>query len=354
MSLVFSKEMAGNAQNQRALQSQYDHVQSRRSAFNAMQANFANMVGNADVANAAARIPQDVYREMEQQTKGIMRADNQVLISDLMPLSKSLNIGKVLNEYRRSSDAGLVNTSLSGQIPANLDKVQYDYDGAIVVIHSTAYGREWRELEGQRSEGFDGLLDDNEAHVRAVRDTVVDHVYDGKDTTFKGVSAYGIKNSSNTELVDLGAGGLNVDFTAAGTSATDMRAGLLQILYTLRTDNNITQSITVYISREIEENWQRIYDSAGGMADKTILQTLSELAGVAAIKTDAHLSDNEMVMGVLDRQYIQLLSGMAMSTVPMIRQNPFDNYNFLVWTAVGLQIKTDFGGRTGWLYAREA
>lgn len=354
MSLVFSKEFAGNAQNQRNLSSQYEHVQSRRSAFNKMQANYEQMVGNVDRANAAARIPQDVYREMEQQTKTIMRADNQVLASDLNPLAKSLPIGKILNEYRRSSDAGLVNTSISGQIPANLDKVQYDYDGAIVVIHSTAYGREWRELEGQRSEGFDGLLDDNEAHTRAVRDTLVDHIYDGKDTTFKGVSAYGIKNSANTELVDLGAGGLSIDFTLNTTTPSDIRSAFLQILYTLRTDNNITQSINVYISREMEENFQRIYDSSGGMADKTIMQALSEIAGVAAIKTDAKLSGNEMVMGVLDRQYIQLLSGMAMSTVPMIRQNPFDNYNFLVWTAAGLQIKTDAQGRTGWLYAREA
>lgn len=354
MSLVFSKELAGNAQNGRNLQSQYEHVQSRRQVFNRMQNGFQGMVGNVDRANAAARIPQDVYREMEQQTKGIMRADNQVLINDLMPLAKSLPVGKILHEYRRSSDAGLVNTSISGQVPANLDKVQYDYDGAIVVIHSTAYGREWREMEGQRSEGFDGLLDDNEAHTRAVKDTLVDHIYDGKDTTFKGVSAYGIKNSSNTQLVDLGAGGLNVDFTSTAATSTDQRAALLQILYTLRTDNNITEDIVLYISREIEENWQRIYDSSGGMADKTILQTFKELAGISDIKTDAKLSGNELVMGVLNNRYIKLLSGMAMSTVPMVRQNPFDNYNFLVWTAAGLQILTDAQGRTGWLYARVA
>ena len=28
------------------------------------------------------------------------------------------------------------------------------------------------------------------------------------------------------------------------------------------------------------------------------------------------------------------------------RQNPFDNYNTLVWSAVGLQIKRDFNGRS--------
>lgn len=352
MALYFSQnDLKGNKQALRNMQSQYDHVFSRRKVFNEMQKSFESLVGNQDVANAAARIPQDVYREMESTTKTIMRADNQVLLNDLMSTTKVLPIGKILNEYRQASDSGLVNVSLSGQVPGNIDKAQYDYDGAIIVIHSAAYGREWREMEGQRSEGFDGLIDDNENTVRAVKDSLVDHVYDGKDVTFKGVSAYGIKNAANTALADLGTSGINIDFTSAAATSSAQRAALLAVLYQLRTDNNVTEDVTLYISREIEENWQRIYDSSGGMANKTILAEFADIAGIGAIKTDAKLSGNELIMGVVSDRYIRLLSGMAMSTYPMMRNQPFDNYNFMVWTAAGLQVKADAQGHTGWLYA---
>lgn len=332
---------------------QYAHVQGRRQAANQMSKMYSGMV-NADLrANAAAIIPQDVYREFENQTTRLLREDNLTLLNDLMPLAKSLPVGKVEHIYRRASDAGVVTSSLSGQTPAELDKTAYDYDSSIKVIHQAAYGREWMEMEGQRTEGFDGLIDDNENVTRAVIDKMVDHMYNGVDVSFKGTSAYGIKTSSKTEAVDLGPSGLNVDFTSASATGAAIRTGWLGMIYAIRRDNNINQDLTFYISSEIEENLQRIYDSTGGMADKTIMAALKDLAGVADIKTDRSLSGNEVVGVVLSNQFIRPLVGMAVTTVPLVRQNPFDNYNFLVWSNVGLEIKTDYTGKTGVLYASE-
>lgn len=337
----------------RNIEGQFQEVQNRRNYANSAQDAMAAMAGDAINVNQAARIPADVYREFDSQSMRIMRADNLTLMNDLMPLAKSLPVGKMLHEYRQASDAGLSTTSLNGQVPAKLDKTAYTYDGAIVPIHAVGYGREWREWSAQQSEGFDGLIDDNENATREVADTVVDHIYDGVDVTFKGVSAYGIKNSANTQLADLGAGGLNVDFTSAAATAQTLRDALIALLYQLRTTNNVFQDVTVYISREIEQNFQR-YFSSEDLAFGTLLENFKRIAGIADIKTDAKLSGNEMVLLVLDSKFIQPLVGMAASTVPIVRTQPFDNYNFLVWTAVGLQIRADATGKSGVLYAREA
>lgn len=337
----------------RNIEGQFAEVQNRRNYFNNAANAMLAMGGDAITANQAARIPQDVYREFDTQATSIMRANNLTLMNDLMPLAKALPVGKMLHEYRQASDAGLTTTSLNGAVPAKLDKTEYTYDGAIVPIHATGYGREWREWSAQQSENFDGLIDDNANATRDLADTVVDHIYDGVDVTFKGTTAYGIKNSSNTQLANLGAGGLNIDFTSGVATAEALRNALIALLYRLRTTNNVVEDVTVYISREIEENFQRYYSSED-LAFGTLLENFKRIAGIADIKTDAKLSGNEMVLLVLNSKYIQPLMGMAASTVPIVRTQPFDNYNFLVWTAVGLQIRADAKGKSGVLYARVA
>lgn len=312
----------------------------------------ANRDTTGFVGNAAAIIPQDVYREFENQTKQLMRANNLVLMNDLMPLAKSLPVGKVEHIYRQVSDSGIVTSSLAGQVPQELDKAAYTYDSSIKVIHATGFGREWMEMEGQRSEGFDALIDDQANAVRAIQDKIADHIYNGVDVSFKGTEAYGIKTSTKVEAVDLDASDLNINF-ATSTSPSAIRAGWIAMRDKLRIDNNVSGDLTFYISSEIESNLLQYYGTEAGDSGKTVMQTLMELPGVAAIKMDRSLSGNEVVYGVLDSQFIRPLVGMAVTTVPLFRQNPFDAYNFVTWTNVGLEIKKDYAGRTGWAYARE-
>ncbi|WP_258925350.1 major capsid protein, partial [Klebsiella pneumoniae] len=49
---------------------------------------------------------------------------------------------------------------------------------------------------------------------------------------------------------------------------------------------------------------------------------------------------------VRNSQYIKTRIAAPVGTFMIPRQNPFDNYNTLVWSAVGLQIKRDFNGRS--------
>lgn len=333
---------------------QANYVEAQRAGFDAENERLVKMnaLASGFQGNAAAIIPQDVYREFDNQTVELVRANNLALLNDLLPLAKSLPVGKVEHVTRQVSDSGLVTSSLGGQVPAELDKADYNYKSHIKVIHQTGFGREWMELEGQRSEGFDALIDDQANATRAVLDKTADHIYNGVDIDFKGISAVGIKNSSDVAAVNLGAAGLNIDFTSESATAADIRNAWRQMRDVLTITNNVSQDITFYISAEIATNFERYYGVDAGDSGKTLLQTLRELEFVGDIKTDRSLSGNEVVGVVLSTQYIQPLVGMAITTVPIIRSKPFENYNFVTWNNVGLEFRPDYTGKTGVLYAR--
>lgn len=349
--LYFDPIFSDHTRSGEAHRAQAKHVANQRKHFAMHNAQFLAANGMY-TGNAAAIIPQDVYREFESKTKELMRAPNLTLMNDLMPLAKGLAVGKVEHLYRQASDSGVVVTDLEGVTPVEIDKADYTYDSTIKVVHKTGFGRSWMEMEGQRSEGFDGLVDDQANSVRLMQETIADHFYNGASVTFKGTTADGIKTSSKVASVDLDASGLNVDFSSSATTSADIRTAWISIVDTLRITNNVSGDITFYVSREIMSNLQR-YFSTSDVGFGTIYQALLQLNGVAAIKEDAQLSGNELIGVVLDAQYIRPLVGMAVTTVPLVRSNPFDGYNFVTWSNVGIEIKTDYDGRVGVLYARE-
>lgn len=350
--MYFAKDMIANASaiGSANFNKQWEEVVARRKYFNANERQLAAIQGNA-----AAVIPQDVYLEMDMVTKKIMRADEgDAILNDLMPLARSIDIGKIEYKFRRASDSGNAVTSISGQSVVSLDKANYSYDSAIIPVHQDGFGREWREYAGQRSEGFDALIDDQENSVRATRRKMVDYILDGDSgATFNGISWTGIRNDSRVASVDLGAGGLNVNLTSSATTGSEMRDAFKSMRDTLRISNNAYGPITFYVSREIFTNLERHYNE-NDVGYGTILEDLLKLSGVAAIKESSKLSGNELFACVLSSEFIRPLVGMGVNTIAIPRPNPFDNHNFITWGAMGLQVVTDYNGKTGVLYAAEA
>lgn len=343
--LYFSKdfEKGLNGVNHKA---QFKHVQSVRNAFNRNEAHLAQLHNNS-----SAVIPRDVYLEFDNTTKKLARANNLTIMTDLMAIAKSLPVGKVEHVYRKASDAGIVQTSVSGQIPVQLDKTAYSYESAIKVVHTSGFGRQWMEMEAQRTEGFSGLIDDQENVVRNMQTSIANHFISGTSDVFNGTTAVGIKTSSNVQAVDLDATDLNINFATNTTPAT-IRSKWIAMHDKLRVTNNAQGDVTYYISREIESNFMQFF-STSDTGFGTVMQNLKQLPGVKDIKVDASLSGNEVIGIVLDSQYIHPLVGMAIATVPLFRGNPMDAYNFMVWANVGLQIKSDYSSKKGVLYARE-
>ena len=353
MSWIFGKsQVTANGQNMTNMTAQWNMLQAMRSAFNQSEQAFAPQYQALGMQANAGRVPEEVWREMDAQTKTLMRSPNLTLLEDLLPLSKSLPIGKIVNEYRQASDAGNVVTSLSGQVPVLIDKTAYKYDGAIVPVHAVGYGREWREWEGQRSEGFDGLIDDNANAARALRDKMASYIYVGDDSVkFKGYDAKGVTNSANTKLRNLGAAGANIDLTASATTGEAIYNEFKAGRDVLRITNDVTAPVTIYVSRSIMSNMERSWDAANA-SNVTILDWVRRLEGVAGVKEDASLTGNQYLVIAVDSQYIRPLVGMATGTYAVQRTKFNDNYNFIIANAVGLEIRADYNGKSGVLYAR--
>lgn len=326
---------------------------------NAREANFnhetALMQANGLQANQA-RIPADVWRDFDTQTKQLMTSDEGgVLMRDLMPLARNVHIGKIVSEYRRyGADELEVRSSIDGQHAKPVNRTGYDYDGALVLVHSTQVGRNWRELEGMRSEGYDALLDDQAAAVRYVNRRMADDFANGTaDLSFKGYTSFGIKSNPNTLGLDLGAGGVSVDLTSPTLTAADGKKAIIAALSALQgSGNNAVGNATFYVSDAIWFNLMGINSNAN--SDRSLLQVLQEIPGVAGFKRSDVVTGNEFLVVILSSEYIRPVVGMPVTTTPIARVTPMDDWHVLVWSASGLLVKADAQGRSGVLYASAA
>jgi hypothetical protein len=296
------------------------------------------MVNMGMLANSTAILPREAWMELDATTRAILRADEgRAWMDDLMPLAKPVHIGRLVHMTRTSSDtANPVNRSMSGQVPAAMDKTVYDYEGTPIPIFSTAYGREWREWNTFQSNNFDALVDDQENTTRKIQRDQAMYVLDG-----------GIKNHPLTKLINLGtgAGGININLTTA--TADELDDFFTQDFGAVLDANLVTQAVNIYISPEIARAWDKSYSGAAGMKDGTIMQYLEKNRRINKIKVSYELSGNEFFGFVPNSQFIRPLIGMAINTTAKARMNPTDNYQFLIMGALGLEIRGDYNGKSG-------
>ncbi|UFX09048.1 major capsid protein [Sinorhizobium meliloti] len=344
----FSSQLVANS---RIHAGWWDEVQANREWFHQTETALAT------VQNAAAILPRDAWLDLDGITRRVMRSDEgQVYMADLMPLAKAVNIGKLVHLNRVSSDAGTVFRSMSGQVPVAMDKVVYDYRGAPVPIFSTAYGREWREWNTLQSENFDALSDDQEAHTAKIRRDMALYALDG-DANIKvgGYQAYGIRTSPLAKAINLGAaaGGANIDLTSPATTSDAIDTFFSQTLGAMLDAQLITGKVNVYVSPEIGRNFDRSYSGSSGFKGGTLLQYLLTNRRINKIAVTYELTGNQFFGFVPSSEFIRPLVGMAVNTTAMTRQNPTDNYQFLVMGAMGIEIRADYNGKSGVFYSTD-
>jgi len=292
--------------------------------------------------NAIPDLAPKAWLEMDNTTVQLIGQEADVIYQDLMPLSKSVGIGTLVSAYRRlgAMDAGEV--SLSGQTTKLMGQVADDYDGVVIPIHSKSFGFQWREFEGKRQLPYDIVAENQAAATREVIRLMTNTIMVGNPgINYQGFGSYGIRTSPNTLKVVLGA-----DFTAPATTFEAMDTALGNFLYNVRGPNNrVVQNGTLYISSEIEKNWGR---RTGPLTtDQTYMAALGQTPGVSEIKTSLELSGNEMLFIIRSTQFIQPITGMAVTNTPIPRLVPMADYHYLTWSAMGLAIKADQDGRTG-------
>lgn len=346
--LHFDKTIVTNSRPHKAW---WDEVCVNREHFHKTEDQYATMVGNE-----AAILPRDAWRDMDNITRRVMRSDEgQAYMSDLMPLAKAVNIGKLAHLYRVSTDAGTVERSLSGQVPQAMDKVSYDYRGHPVPLFTTGYGREWREWNTLQSENFDALADDQEAHTAALRQDIATYMLNGDSTiVHQGYQGYGIKNHPATKQINLGAAGANIDLTSPSTTSDEIDQFIYQVVGGVLDDNFIAVGVNMYVSPEIGRRLDLPYAGSAGFKGGSMRDYIESSRRVNKVVVTFELSGNEFFAFVPNGQYIRPLVGMAANTIAIPRTMPMSNYQFLITSAAGLEIRSDANGRSGVIYASEA
>lgn len=366
--IVFNQAAAGV--NLSAMQQQYRYINNMRSdhrhALN--PALFGNLYVNAsgvvttdrNVVDAQGRVigqnagvrPADLYREFDNVTVRQFRLDEgDNILNRLMPLSRSLPIGRTQFEYAASSNLTGFQTSMSGELAQIYDAVDYDSQKTIIPVHQNGFKRGWREGEQMGLEGFDDAVIMQSEAIRTHRNGLIDYFLDGNaNVSQDGISWLGFRNDSRVHQVDLGAGGLNVNFTSGSLTGEDAREAWIALRDQLTLENKVGVPATYFVSNEIISNFERYYTDNYGAG--TILQQLKTIGQVADIIGSSKLTGNQVLAMPLQSQYVQPLTGMAVSTIALPRQRYNDPFAFDVVSAVGMRVTNDFGGvNKGVMYA---
>lgn len=350
--MLLQKSIIGNS---RTGADQWAEVRRAREAANRHNMNLNAMAGlNVN----AGLVPQDVFQEFDNVTVERFRSDDgDKFLNDLLQLSRSISIGKLVNRFRQASDAGNAQTSMSGQIGVKMDQTEFTYDGSIVPVHDAGFFRNWREWNAMNSEGFDGLIDDQRETVATLRRLLADNFLDGHTDTqgnfivVDGLDWQGMRNDSRVASINIGASGINFDFTDQTKTGEEIKAAFIQIRDVIFITNNCERDLTYYISREIMSNFERRFSTQ--YDSKLINQELADLMGVASIKVSSKLSGNELMGFPLDSNFIRPMVGMGLNTVAMPRPVYNSNFEFVVWGAIGFEVRTDFSGKTCAFFAQD-
>jgi hypothetical protein len=295
--------------------------------------------------------PEDLYRDFDSETVRQFHLDEGgVILDDLMPLGRSLPVGRMISEYARASGMGGFRTSMSGETDVIHDKVDYDLDDAIVPVHQNGFQTTWREQDQLSLDGFDDARVKQSESTRTHRRGLVRYLLDGTDITHKGVGWNGFRSDSRLDQVDLSSGPNSFDFTSALATGEQFEAAFRALAERRYIDNNITMPACYYVSNQIYFNIARDYSTEKG--DNTIMQRLLAIPGVAAIKPTSELVGNQILSLVLSRDYIEPLVAMGVSTIAL----PVTQYNspiaFDTVSVMGIQLKRDFeNGNTAAQYA---
>lgn len=358
---VFNSALANNSANRNAMASQYAYVNAWRddhrhalppSLFSGLSVNQAGHIMHGGIIGNAGVAPLDLYREFDRTTITQFRLDEgDNILNRLMPLARSLPIGRTVFEGARASDAGKFQTSMTGEVSVVYDNVDYGSQKAIIPMHQNGFKRNWREGEQLSLEGFDDAVIQQSEATRTHRNGLIDYFLDGDATvTADGVSWLGMRADPTVAQVDLGAGGLNVNFTSSTLTGEDARDAWIALRDVLKLENKVTVPATYFVSNEIMSNFERYYSD--NYASGTILDHLKRVGLVADIVESSKLAGNQVMAIPLSNRFIMPLVGMGVATIALPRLSYKDPFAFDVTSAVGFQIVNDFEGvNKGAMYA---
>ncbi|WKZ94102.1 DUF6260 family protein [Chimaeribacter arupi] len=352
---VFSRSVGERTGNFEVNQAQFAELQMARNEGAQAAADFLGRVrgiredaGRLDAVNAVDDIRR-LYRAFDTTVLAQFEPNTQfTLLNDLMPLSRSVRIEQSRYDYARTGGRGWAHTSMSGQIGAALDAKSYTFDGTMVPVHDSGFKFTWRDPIFNSPSALQSQADAQRGSVEDVQRQYVDYMFNGfRDSEdnyvqFDGLTWKGLKNDERVAQATL-----TFNF-ATSTDPVALRTNAIALRDVVRVTNSQYAPQTWYVSAEIMSNLERYFDVN---ATRTVLEELLKLSGIAAIKEDAQLSGNEILIVPLTAGVIAPIVGQAIGTVADPRQYYNSDYVWRTWGAMGLMVKQDINNKFSVIHA---
>jgi len=359
---VFSRSIGERTGNLAVNQAQFAELQMARNEGAQAAADFLGRVrgiredaGRLDAVNAVDDIRR-LYRAFDTTVLAQFEPTTQfTLLNDLMPLSRSVRIEQSRYDYARTGGRGWAHTSMSGQIGAALDAKSYTFDGTMVPIHDSGFKFTWRDPIFNSPSALQSQADSQRGSVEDVQRRFVDYIYNGfRDkagnfAVFDGLTWKGLRDDERVMQIDLGATGLNIDFTSAAVSSQNLRNAAITLRDQMRRINNQYADQTWYVSGDIISNMERFFSD--NYQSGTVLSELLKLTGIRDIKEDSQLSGNEIVIIPLSAGVVAPVVGQAIGTVADPRPFYNSDYVWRTWGAMGLMVKQDINNKYSVIHA---
>jgi hypothetical protein len=290
-----------------------------------------------------------LYKTFDGKVLDEFKPDTEfTLLNDLLPQARSVRLEESVYEYARKGGRGWAHTSMTGQVGAALDAKSYTFDGTMVPIHDSGFKFTWRDPIFQKGSALASLKDAQDGSVDDVRRQYVDYMWQGfrdDDNNFIKFDDYTWKGLRADERVAQVT--LTIDFSTSQDPKA-MRKEAISLRDVLKLQNYQYGKQTWYVSSEILSNWEQYFDVN---ENRTVLEEIMKLSGISAIKEDAELSGNEILIVPLAAGVIAPIVGQAFGTVADPRLFYNSDYVWRTWGAAGLMVKQDINGHFSVVYA---
>lgn len=315
-------------------QQQSQHLTNGRAAFNHAQ---RQLHGNA------AGLPADFWKQIDTGI-GLVQRDILAVFNDLAAsVSRPFPIGIPVSEFIVASDSGQLTISMDGISDGPVDTTEYAHFSSAVPIFASPFRYGWRAVEGASTKGLSLDVAPRDGSLRTVAEGLEDMALNGSaKIVVNGEQLYGLRNHPKRTTSSMGSltgGNLN------GATGPEWVAEITALIESLHA-KNFYAPITIYLNYS-DWFYASNTDYSTQYPNKTILQRVQEIAGIAGIVPASKVPADE-ILGVVKRtDVIQILNAMPTAVLPKFRANAHDDYQFVAGAAAGIQIRHDFNDQCG-------
>lgn len=287
------------------------------------------------------------YEEWQALDTSVVQIARQrlVAVNDLVSRGLTMNLtnglGTTVLAWQDVSDMTAADVSMEGITEGNRDRVTYDTNYLpLPIIHKDFYISR-RVLEASRKLGQP--LDTTQAEVatRLVSDEIEDILFNGESITFGGGTILGYRTHGDRNSFTIPAA-----WDASGTGGTDIIRDIIDMLQLAHGDNMFGPYV-LYLPTSY---WTKFQDDFKTNSDRTILERIRAIEGIADVKVADTLPANNVVLVQMSADVVKEVIGMQPRVVQWESQGGM-RLHFKVMAIMVPRIASDHDGRSGIVHA---